>query len=188
MYLCIERKGLMSVKIWAWAVVVIFAGLLAGCGDKKAKVDEKKAPPPPAAPEPPKGLGVSQKELLKGIDGITLEQLEGKSPVGGNVYKGGTGDGAAKATNMIVYGTPEVVMGVYANFAMGDNADADFAKRNAKFQEALLTNLFGKVPPDVASGLEWAKANAEKPKTVEVNGKLVKITYGADKSLSIDVR
>ena len=175
--------------------------LLAGCGDASQKPAAPTTPAPvvdkapvPETPPEPKGLGISQGKLMIGTGTLQLDQAEMKTTEG-NVYMGSTSDDATKSAKLILYGSPEVVRHLYlvANIPYADFPDAakypDYMQANIKLQNTLLSNLFGgKIPDDVKTGLDWAKDNPGKDKVVTVDAKTVKLTYGADKKMSVDVK
>lgn len=183
--------------------VVLFSGMvcvaaLTGCGKKETKAPEPaKTTEKPVEPAKPKGLGVTQAELMKGVGEINLEQADMKTAEG-NVYMGKTSDAGepgGKFASLVVYGTPDNVTHVYYAAALpyADFPDAaaypDYMKRNLKLQDTLLANLFGgKIPDDIKAGLDWAKSNPDKDKMVSVEKKNVKLTYGSDKKIAIDVK
>ena len=166
----------MKIKSMLVPAVAIALQTLLGCGSPSTETKPTEpAKTVDAAPEAPKGLGISQAQLTKGLTGLELEQLEGKSE-GDNVYKGSATDAAGKLS-LIAYGTPKLVTHIY------------FTGTSDKLQDALLANVFGgKVPADITTGLAWAKDNATKEKTVNVDGKIVKIKVDSDKSTSFDVK
>ena len=191
----------MNLKSFQPLCVLSVALLLAGCGDAP-----KPAAPPVVAPAPtvdkapapvpeePKGLGISQGKLMIGTGTLALDQADMKTTEG-NVYMGTTSDDAAKSAKLIVYGTSDVVRHVYlvSNIPYADFPDAakypDYMQANIKLQNTLLSNLFGgKIPDDVKAGIDWAKDNPGKDKVVTVDSKTVKLTYGADKKMTVDVK
>jgi hypothetical protein len=167
--------------------------LLSGCGDSAPEKPVSKPKEPEKKDEAPAQPKLSQANLLNGLSGVSLEQLEGHTP-DGNVYKGGISDDAGKSLNLIVYGSPDSVTHIYFNVGLpyADFPDAekypDFMKRNLQAQDTLLANfLGGSVPADVKAGADWAKDNPKKEKVVSVGGHTVKIKY-EDKAMSFDAR
>ncbi len=187
------------------SLCALFAGvllnLLAGCGSPEPEkpaatppVTTAPHPAPAPVPEAPKGLGISQSKLMIGTGSLALEQADMKTTEG-SVYMGSTSDDPTKSSKLIVYGSPDVIVHFYlvSNLPYADFPDAakypDYMQSNIKLQNTLLSNLFGgKIPEDVKAGLEWAKDNPGKDKVITVDKKTVKLTYGADKKMSIDVK
>lgn len=192
----------MNWKPLSSLAAIALLGLVTGCGSPPP--EQPVAPPvtpepkPTAAPAPvpeaPKGLGISQSKLMIGTGSLALDQAEMKTAEG-NVYMGTTSDDATKNAKLIVYGSPDLVTHVLlvSNLPYADFPDAakypEFMQNNIKLQNTLLSNLFGgTIPEDVKAGLEWAKANPDKDKIVTVDKKTVKLTYGANKKMSIEVK
>lgn len=198
-----KLKSFLPCRVLSAAFVLAF---LSGCGDAPSQ----KPATPPATPAPatttsaekapapvveaPKGLGISQGKLMIGTGTLELEQAD-MATTEGKVYMGSTNPDATKSAKLIVYGSPDVVRHVYllSNIPYADFPDAakypDYMQANIKLQNTLLSNLFGgKIPDEVKAGLDWAKDNPDKDKVVTVDGKTVKLTYGADKKMCVDVK
>ena len=182
----------------------IALSLLTGCGSPEkpaapvapttSSTNESPAIPPTPAPVATKGLGLAQSKLMIGTGSLQLDQADMKTTEG-SVYMATNNDDAAKASKLIVYGSPDVITHFYlvSNLPYADYPDAakypDWMQANLKLQNTLLSNLFGgKIPDDVKAGLDWAKDNAGKDKVVTVDKKTVKLSYGADKKMSVDVK
>ena len=188
-----------SNALFVFAACLLMA-MLTGCGSptetKPADAPAKPSVDAPApAPAAPKGLGISQRQLILGTGSlVTLEEVSMKSAEG-NMYKADVLDKDVKRGSVIVYGTPEVITHFYftANLPYADFPDEakypEFMKNNVKLQDTLLSNLFGgKIPADVTDALKWARENSGKEKIASVDGKTVKVKYDVDKSISIDVK
>ena len=171
------------------------AGLLflAGCGSPpkatKAPPLQEAPPPPPSKP----GLGLSQAELLKGLEPITLERVGNQS-----AYLGYTPDkqeGSNKFTSLVAYGTPEVVDHALMSAALPYDEYPDPAKypefmvRNQKLLDTFLNNIFqGKVPREISEQLEYVKEHPERKRAIPIPYCMVTVEYDDTKHIVIEIQ
>jgi hypothetical protein len=178
---------------YSLAVTAICLLLLSGCGAPPPAVKVTKPATPPPAPSKP-GLGLSQAELLKGMEPITLERVEQGGPPAYLGYTPDREESGNKFASLIAYGQPEAVTRAFFSAAMPVDEYPDPAKypdfmvRNQKLLDNFLNNIFqGKVPADVHSQIEFAEKNPNKKRVVNLTNSAIYIEYDDTKRLTIDM-
>ena len=173
------------------AKLVLASGLflalvLTGCGGPAKKAEEpKKAEPVQTKP----GLGISQAELLKGIDEIKLGRVEQGGPPTFLGYTPDREQGGTTYTSIVVQGSPETVM--YAKIVAGCDSSkgADLVARNMRYVDAFLSNVFGgNVPDEIKKELAFVKENQDKKRQVVAGNRNITLFQELTKQLEIDVR